>query len=170
MGLFTKRKEAKEDMKRFDKSIEYIQKIEVLHNEGLPMGEVLCNLYLCKDVFLIKAFTGEEFKINIDNIIYSYTTYEKETITEIKGSIGKAALGGLLFGNAGAIVGGMPKSKEKVKNINYYLMIGYKNKNSNDSMLIFKDCMMRSSIKDIDNFVNTIKEMKNPHGNNIIEL
>ncbi|WP_291580881.1 hypothetical protein [Clostridium sp. UBA6640] len=164
MGLFTKRKEAKENMKRFDKSIEYIQKAEVMHNGGLPMGEVLCNLYLCKDVFLIKAFTGEEFKMNIDNIMYSYAAYEKETIIE------KAALGGLLSGNAGAIVGGMPKSKEKVENTHRYLIIGYKNKNSNDSMLIFKDCTKLSSIKGINNFVNTIKEIKNSHGNNIIEL
>lgn len=170
MGLFSRTKESKENMKKFDKTIDFIQKIEMMHNEGLPIGEALCALYLCNDKIVIKAFTGEEFRINIDNLIYSYTTYEKEMITEIKGSIGKALLGGLLFGKVGAVVGGMPKSNEKIKRINYYLMIGYKDKNGNDSTLLFKDCIMRSKIADIDKFVEIIKKMKNPKENNFIEL
>lgn len=74
----------------------------------------------------------------ITDVFYGHKT----EIVEKHGSpIGRAVVGGLLFGGAGAIVGAMTADK-KVKENHLYFIISYKSSSGEDKYIQFEDTRM----------------------------
>lgn len=72
-------------------------------------------------------------KIKLQNIINISVVTDKEIIEKSKSVLGRAAIGGLLIGPLGAIVGGISGTGNKTKNkYTYYMVINYKSEASND--------------------------------------
>lgn len=154
MGFFTKSREIKKDRENFENSIDYLKKVFVTHVNGLPLGKDPCTLYLCKDKLFIKS-SNCNFTIQIDKIISTSSSIEREIKQEIKGSVGKAIVGGALFGTTGAIVAGMPKSKEKKGVVINNLLINYINKDNEVDKIEF----MVHLGKDINEFSDVINNL-----------
>ena len=68
---------------------------------------------------------------------------EAELIQEPKSIIGRAAVGGLLFGGAGAIVGAVSGSGTKSKKeYHFYFIISYTSSEGEDQYIQFEDTRM----------------------------
>lgn len=82
---------------------------------------------------------------NIVTLQYSQITdvfygMETEIVTKEKSPIARAAVGGLLFGGAGAVVGAVSGIGEKQKSVNkFYFIISYTDSNGNDTIMHFED-------------------------------
>lgn len=111
-----------------------------MHKEGLQgVGYEKCSILIRDENILIKT-NNNDFSIKYDKIFNAISTNEFEIVqqykTEIrnKGTMGKAALGALLLGPTGAIIGaaGSSKSTATTQTINNhelrakYLVISYK--------------------------------------------
>ena len=72
----------------------------------------------------------------ITDVFHGYRT----EIVEKQGSpIGRAVVGGLLFGGAGAIVGAMTADKKSKKETHLYFIISYKSSTGEDKYIQFED-------------------------------
>lgn len=73
----------------------------------------------------------------ITDVFYGY---REQLIEKEKSIIGRAVVGGLLFGGVGAVVGAVSGTgKKEVKQIDPYLIISYTAKDGTDQFLEFKD-------------------------------
>lgn len=119
------------------------------HIQGLPAtGNEYCSIFV-KNEFVEITTNNQKFVIDYDKIYGVVVSANKETIiqniettTKHKPSIGKAVVGGALFGTTGAIIGassGKSKSKstvnsqEVVKSL--YLSINYEGENGSNSIV-----------------------------------
>lgn len=95
------------------------------HVSGLPLvEESLCEVFSFPDRFDFKYGTTEItlFKSKVtDMTIKTDTEIQSQAVS----SVGGAISGAMLFGAAGAIIGGRTKTK-KFKNVSNYLIITYK--------------------------------------------
>lgn len=87
--------------------------------------------------------------------IESITSCEKYTETELKDKsvLGRAVVGGILFGGAGAVVGAVSGVKPKEKNV-FYMTLTYLD-NNEEKTLLFKIEQMESL-----NLVRRLQELK----------
>lgn len=95
-------------------------------------------------------------------------TTEKEISEKGKSVLGRAAIGGVLLGPLGAIVGGISGTGKKEKsNLSFYVVINYKpDLDSEDiKVLCFKDNTIMNAAK----FINMLKERAGLLNNNIQE-
>ncbi len=66
--------------------------------------------------------------------------YQTELVQKERSTIGRAAVGGLLFGGVGAVVGAVSGTKDKtVKETKLYLIISYTSSEGKESYLQFED-------------------------------
>ena len=84
------------------------------------------------------TFSQLGLKIKVCVPIESITSCEKYTEKELKEKsvLGRAAVGGLLFGGAGAVVGAISGAKPKEKNV-YYMTLTYID-NNEEKTILFK--------------------------------
>lgn len=103
MGLFGKKKEV------YPKEF---KEMYVATGLRVPEGSP-CSVVANEDMISVMC-DGQEFVLKISNIItYEYKMdVEVESSTE-NGSVLKGMIGGVVFGLPGAIVGSLPKSKQK---------------------------------------------------------
>ena len=105
--------------------------------------------------------------------MYTDSQIFKNTVTKNGNVIGRGALGGLVFGPAGAIVGGMSarNSKTRIETTEektYYLVINYKKtKSSPTSSITFKTKNFYKP-SDIEIFIGNLRPLINEKMN--IEL
>lgn len=102
MGLFGKKNKYPKEFKE----------IYVATGLGVPEGS-LCSVVVYEDMISVVC-NGQEFVLKISNIVsYEYKMdVEVESSTE-NGSVLKGMIGGVVFGLPGAIVGSLPKTKQK---------------------------------------------------------
>jgi len=82
---------------------------------------------------------------------------EKELKMKDKSVVGRAALGGLLLGPLGAVIGGISGAGDKKKNNTLtFLSIEYKNKDGENSKLVF---LASDTTMGLNGFANEINKM-----------
>lgn len=134
MGLFGKKKDKKKN-----KSIHtfYISGIES-YNKDNPTTLILDNW---KESLIIESKESNypTYVIDFNQIIVADVLTENEVLQENKSVVGRAAIGGVLLGPLGAIIGGMSGIGNKTYNqAHYYLVINYKSKTGEIKILSFE--------------------------------
>lgn len=96
---------------------------KAVHLSGLPAtGREVCSIMVKNDNVIIKN-ARQEFNISMDKIIGAVVSQETrnvqtvQTTTKKKPSVGKAVVGGTLFGPAGAVVGGVSGKSKSTSNV-----------------------------------------------------
>jgi hypothetical protein len=102
--------------------------------DGLPLRNQEADIELTfDDKFLLiaetrpqgfKMVTDNMFKIPLENVIDTLLTTEKEVIEKSKSVIGRGVVGGLVFGPAGLLLGGLSGigKKNKVEKSKVYIV------------------------------------------------
>ncbi len=99
-----------------------------------------CDLALYNDHLVLTNLAKSTLSLNYSQITDVQYTSEVEELKISKSPIGRAVVGGLLFGGTGAVVGAISGSGEKVKKERkFYLIISYNNSASEESFLVFED-------------------------------
>lgn len=123
---------------------------------GLPVPEgTEVKTVLNRDGLRMEASKDVIYTIPTERIIGANSMVKREVIQVMKSDYGKAAFGGLLFGDAGAIIGGMPESKFANRYSRLYVF-AYKTKTGDESTIIF----MADFEYEADKMVNYIKRLK----------
>ncbi len=80
-----------------------------------------------------------EVNLKYEQITGITCTTEKEIIEKSKSVVGRAAIGGVLLGPLGAIVGGMSGvGNKQQKKTSYYMIINYKSRDGETKVLSFE--------------------------------
>lgn len=99
-----------------------------------------CDLALYDDHLVLTNTAKSTLSLNYSQITDVQYTCEVEELKISKSPIGRAVVGGLLFGRTGAVVGAISGSSEKVKKErNFYLIISYNNAAGEENFLVFQD-------------------------------
>ena len=127
MGLFSKKK---------------CEKINLKHIEG--KGFDLVKEVSFDDEYLIikQKFNNNApvVKLKLDKITDVLETTKTEIKTKSKSVLGRAMMGGILLGPAGALVGGISGTKDKVEEeIEFLLIINYLDLNSDKKVIVFEE-------------------------------
>lgn len=101
----------------------------------------MVDVALYDDHLIIKGgINKQEITLNYNQITDVFYGYKTEIVESNKSAIGRAMVGGLLFGNIGAVVGAVsavgPKEK---KETSLFFIISYKNSNGEDAFIRFED-------------------------------
>ncbi|MEG0273477.1 MAG: hypothetical protein RR622_09665 [Hydrogenoanaerobacterium sp.] len=106
---------------------------------GIPKG-TQCEIYVDKDLMWIKrAYTKDTttYNLNISQLSNIGIVSEEEVTEKNKNVIGRAIVGGLVFGSIGAILGGLSGvSNTKKKETTFYLVINYTATNATELSVI----------------------------------
>ena len=116
------------------------------HKAGLPGMELDLNIKIIvneesRTITFKKRFFNKDHKVN--DVVLSFDKIRgagyitQDELVE-KSTIGRAVVGGVLFGGIGALVGGMSGQDKKTKKINYFA-IAYTDSFGNDKTLLFDD-------------------------------
>lgn len=109
------------------------------HRSGLPVASgINCKLTVYNDRIDIMC-SGGTFNIPKERVLAFDSVDEKQLEYVSKQSISKAIAGGLLLGDAGAIIGGMPKVSAREYKIPYLAII-YKSKDQEVNSIILGPC------------------------------
>ena len=141
MGLFSKNKTVKTYYLNHESGL-----------EGFPRTATKATLdEEKKDITFSQLGLKNKVCVPLSNVI----SCEKYTETELKEKsvVGRAVVGGLLFGGAGAVVGAVSGANPKEKNV-FYMALTYLD-NSEEKTVIFKIEQMESL-----NLVRKIQELK----------
>ena len=125
---------------------------------GLPLAEgTACTVILNENGFKFSG-AGTEFNLDINKItdVAVNTDTNTQTTTQYVSSTGKAIAGGLLFGAAGAAIGGGAKKKtDTVTTYDFALVITYVNENA----VNYISFDLSSGLTG-DNYVNNYRRLK----------
>ncbi|MDD3222520.1 MAG: hypothetical protein EOM34_09155 [Clostridia bacterium] len=114
------------------------------------------SLYI--DHLEITSLQKKTVLLNYEQITDVFYGVETELKEKSKSVIGRAVIGGLLFGTAGAVVGGISgDDTKKVKEHHFYFIISYTNSDSEDSYIQFEDTRVYRGLK----LSNKLKELSN---------
>lgn len=134
--------------------------INVMMVGGLP--DIACgkavSLELREEKLRITERLGKKksYLLSYDQITNVQTSFEVQTTEKDKNVIGRAVVGGLLFGGAGAVIGGMSGIGKKTKTSrNHYLIINCISKSGNDSEISFQTV---DATVDLPKFIDNLKE------------
>ena len=132
MGLFN-RSEKKKDFKA---KFQYVDGLNIFQDNEIV------NLYLDDDEqrIVISEFLAKKPKeayLKYSQITNAEVLSEKEIIEKSKSVIGRAAVGTILLGPLGGIVGGISGVGDKKKSkTNYYFIVNYKSSTDNEIKVI----------------------------------
>lgn len=125
------------------------------------------NMYevaLYDDHLEVISLQKQKLLLNYDQITDVFYGMETEIVNKPKSVIGRAAVGGLLFGTAGAIVGAISGNDTKsTKERHFYFIISYKNSDGQDSYLQFEDTRLYKGLK----LSKKLKDLANVHPDTI---
>lgn len=142
MGFFSKSKEDKDH--KADRSVLFTG------TSLQPIGKIqqgwLVELTLNPDerkLHLKHKQAGADITIPYERLL-GFTLEDETTLAQSGGTLGRALVGGVLFGAAGAVVGGMSgKGKTKTK---WYGSLSYEDKDGNPQELHFEDFLSGKNV------------------------
>lgn len=103
---------------------------------------------LFNDHLEVISLQKKKLLLNYNQITDVFYGMETELTSKSKSIIGRAAVGGLLFGGAGAIVGAISGNGTKeVKEKHFYFIISYKNSDNENCYLQFEDTRLYKGLK-----------------------
>lgn len=152
MGLFGNKKDKNKSIHTF-----YINGID-LYNKNIP---TTLSLDKNKQSLVIESKEPNypTYIISFKQIIATNVLTENEILQEDKSVVSRAIVGGVLLGPLGTIIGGMSGVGNKTnKQIHYYLIINYKNKDGEIKIISFETAGFsnwRSFIKELKNYIPT---------------
>ncbi|WP_317738976.1 hypothetical protein [Clostridium tetani] len=165
MGFFQNLIKPKNKLNTKAEELGAIDSVTLFHDNGLPIGHnEICQVFLCKDKIIICS-AGYEFNIKLNQISESSILNSNQVTHKIKSSIGKAIVGGTLLGSTGAIIGGMPETKEKTMLI-HHLAINYKSNKGELENVILNSGYDLNTIKRFSQKINELL----PNKNTVIDL
>lgn len=126
---------------------------EIRHVSGLsvPQG-VSCVLAVTEAELGIRA-AGQNFRVPMERIFSVGESTDTETRQHIGSSLSQTLLGGLAFGDTGAIIGAMPQSKYKKAVSRYNLVVSYRSEAGEVKSLIFSaDKSLQMWVREIDRY------------------
>lgn len=130
------------------------------HKTGLPIPEnTHCKIYSCPGKYVIEA-NGQTFNLNKEKVTGLNMKADVETHNSYVSSAGGAVGGAMLFGPAGALIGGRTKQKTD-KTLHTYLIFTYQKDNSVD-YIAFNTTFNKTSLLFIDEFNANHKGINNP--------
>lgn len=135
MGIFSKKNDDKINLKHLEnKGFDLVKEVS-FDDEFLSI----------KQKFNNKA---PVIKLRLDKITGVVETTDTEVKTKSKSVLGRAMLGGIFLGPAGAVVGGISGTKDKVSTeIKFLFIINYLDSNSETQALIFEQLPGRFNLK-----------------------
>ncbi len=112
--------------------------------EGLEnmLPNFMCEVMLYDNHLVIsqgKKATAELKYSQITDVFYGLKT---EIVQKQQSAIGRAMIGGILFGGAGAIVGAISAGKKEKKKANFYFIISYISSSGEEKYINFEDTRM----------------------------
>lgn len=97
----------------------------VRHIGGLPVPtNVPCKMTVFADRMELTS-SSQDFRLSMDKVIGAEQFVDTEMRQHIQRNTGGAIFGGLMFGAAGAIVGGMPESRYRREISKYNILLNY---------------------------------------------
>lgn len=103
---------------------------------------------LYEDHLEVISLQKKKLLLNYDQITDVFYGMETELISKPKSVIGRAAIGGVLFGNTGVIVGAVSGSGTKeVKERHFYFIVSYQSSEGTDCYLQFEDTRLYKGLK-----------------------
>lgn len=95
---------------------------------------------LYDDHLEVTSMQKRKLLLNYDQITDVFYGFETELVEKPKSVIGRAAIGGILFGGAGAVVGAVSGTGTKTeKEYHTYLIISYTSSEGEDKYMQFED-------------------------------
>ena len=125
------------------------------HVTGLPLPSgVPCSLKVYTNRLLISG-SGQNFELPMGRVLGSQLYEDTEMRQHVKSSLGGIILGGIAFGEVGAIIGGMPESKYRKEISKYNLLVSYMTEASEPKALLFtSDSPLKAVGKVIEQYHN----------------
>lgn len=122
---------------------------KILHPLGKINEGLMVDVALFDDHLELKApLTGAPISLNYSQITDIYYGIEDEIVEKNKSVIGRAVVGGLLFGGVGAIVGAASGTGKKEKKVRRFLfVISYTSSTGEDAFLQFEDTRLYKGVK-----------------------
>ena len=103
---------------------------------------------LYDDRLEITSMQKRKLLLNYDQITDVFYGFETELVEKPKSVIGRAAVGGILFGGVGAIVGAASGTGTKTGNKTHlYFIISYTSSDGEDKYIQFEDTRMYKGLK-----------------------
>lgn len=131
MGLFSK----KDDKRKINTF--YIDGLNI-YSENTPITLILDD---DKECLVIESKLDKNLVVNLkyEQITAANVVTKKEVLETSKNSLGRAAVGGVLLGPLGAIVGGISGvGNKKSEQLNYYIVINYLSKENEVRIMSFE--------------------------------
>ena len=108
----------------------------LVHISGLPIAEnSWCNLTLYANALQFSTEKGVNINLACEKIIDVAKKTDVDIQKQYVSNAGKAIAGGMVFGAAGALVGGKPKEITQ-DNSKYYLVIAYRENNETKNIIL----------------------------------
>lgn len=103
---------------------------------------------LYDDHLEVISLQKKKLLLNYNQITDVFYGMETELVDKPKSVIGRAAIGGLLFGTTGAIVGAISgNDTKKVKERHFYFIVSYQSSEGQDCYLQFEDTRLYKGLK-----------------------
>ena len=114
----------------------------VMFSKGYMYEVALYDTYL-----EITSLQKKTVTLNYNQITDVFYGVETELKNKPKSVIGRAAIGGLLFGTTGAIVGAISGNDNQTKERHFYFIISYVGSDGVDKYLQFEDTRLSKGLK-----------------------
>lgn len=136
MGLFTKKKGSV-----ISEHFKLLENVAAF-SKGYMYEVALYDTYL-----EITSLQKKTVTLKYDQITDVFYGMETELKNKPQSAIGRAAIGGLLFGTTGAIVGAISGSNKQTKERHFYFIISYVGSDGVDKYLQFEDTRLYKGLK-----------------------
>ena len=123
---------------------------KILHPLGRISEGLMVEVALYDDHLELKApfMGGQPITLNYSQITDVYYGIEDEIVEKNKSVIGRAVVGGVLFGGVGAIVGAASGTGKKEKKVRRFLfVVSYTSLTGEDAFLQFEDTRLYKGVK-----------------------
>ena len=103
---------------------------------------------LYDDHLEVISLQKKKLTLNYDQITDVFYGMETELKSKPKSVIGRAAVGGVLFGGVGAVIGAVSGSSQKqIKERHFYFIVSFKGSDGQDGYLQFEDTRLYKGLK-----------------------
>lgn len=125
---------------------------------------------LYEDHLEVVSLQKKKLTLNYDQITDVFYGMETELKSKPKSVIGRAAVGGVLFGGIGAVVGAISGSGQKeTKERHFYFIVSFVGLDGHDGYLLFEDTRLYKGLK-LSQKLKELSGVQNNTPKNAIQL